>query len=101
MPRLEKKLRKSTTGPCSAGTRFRDATHSIETTFLVARSAACWIVSAWSIPVVANEVRLLKLPSPMRWKVLLVDPCSPGHVPEASVYQPTPVLGGKPWSSPF
>ena len=59
------------------------------------------IVSACRMPVVANDVRLLNVPSPTRWKVLLVEPCSPGHVPEAIVCQPTPVFGGKPWSMPF
>ena len=44
----------------------------------------------------AKLVRLLKLDSPVRWKVLLVEPCSLGQVPVASVYQPTPVFGGKP-----
>ncbi len=100
-PRREKNVRKSITGPWSAGTRFREPTHSTETVVLPARSAACAMWSAWRMPVVAKLVELLKFPSPMRWKVLFVEPCSPGHVPVESVYQPTPVLGGKPGVSPF
>ena len=53
------------------------------------------------MPFVANDVRLLKFPSPTRWKVLFIEPCSPGHVPVASVCQPTPVLGGKRLERPF
>ena len=94
-------MRKSTTGPWSAGTRLRVPTHSTETTVLPARSAAWPMWSAWRMPVVAKLVELLKLPSPVRWKVLFVEPCSPGQVPVESVYQPTPVFGGKPWSRPF
>ena len=94
-------VRKSTTGPWSAGVRLRVPTHSMETTVLPLRSADCPMWSAWRMPVVAKLVELLKLPSPMRWNVLFVEPCSPGHVPVESVYQPTPVLGGKPWSRPF
>src|ERR1700712_1350648 len=33
--------------------------------------------------------------------VLLVLPCTPGPAPVASVYQPWPVFGGKPWVSPL
>ena len=91
-PRPEKKFRKSITGP--ARLWVREPTHSTEATFLPARSAACWIVSAWRIEA-PRLVRLKKLPSPVRWNVLFVDPCSPGQVPVASVYQPTPVFGGK------
>jgi hypothetical protein len=28
------------------------------------------------------------------WKVLFVEPCTPGHAPVARLYQPAPVLGG-------
>src|SRR5688572_11978544 len=98
MPRLEKKLRKSTTGPWRLW--VREPTHSTDTTDLPARSAACWIVSAWRIEA-PRLVRLLKLASPVRWKVLFVDPCSPGPVPDARVYHPTPVLGGKACVRPF
>ena len=48
------KVRKSTTGPWSAGTRFRVPTHSTETTVLPARSAAWPMWSACRMPVVAN-----------------------------------------------
>ena len=95
------KVRKSTTGPWSAGTSPRVPTHSMDTTVFPLRSADCAMWSAWRMPVVAKLVELLKFPSPARWNVLFVEPCSPGHVPVESVYQPTPVLGGKPWSSPF
>ena len=54
MPRAEKKERKSTTGPCTAGTYPRAAAHSIATTVFPARSAACAMVSAWRIPVAAK-----------------------------------------------
>jgi hypothetical protein len=86
------------TGPCRPCVRA--PTHSTEATFLPARSAAWASVSACRM-LAPSEVRLLKLLSPVRWNVLFVEPCSPGHVPVASVYQPTPVLGGKPWSKPF
>jgi hypothetical protein len=33
--------------------------------------------------------------------VLFVEPCSLGHVPVMSVYQPTPVLGGNAGSNPL
>ncbi len=33
--------------------------------------------------------------------MLFVEPCSLGQVPVAIVYQPTPVLGGKPCCIPF
>ncbi len=49
---------------------------------------------------VPKLTRLLKT-SPVRWNVLLVDPCSLGQVPLASVYQPTPVLGGKAGCKPL
>src|SRR5919109_1635763 len=97
-PRAEKKLRKSMTGP--ARLWVREPTHSTEATFRPWRSAACWIVSACRIDA-PRLVRLLKLPSPVRWNVLLVEPCSPGHVPVASVYQPTPVFGGNACLSPL
>ena len=39
------------------------------------------------------------------WKVLLVEPCTPGHAPVVSVNQPAPVFGGacvsRPWSEAF
>jgi hypothetical protein len=36
----------------------------------------------------------------LTWKVLLVDPCTPGHAPVARLYQPAPVFGGDWVSSP-
>src|SRR6185503_19832263 len=75
-------------------------TQSIWATFLPARSAAFAIVSAWSTPAPEKEVRFAK-PSPVRKKVLLVEPCSLGYVPVAIVYQPTPVLGGNACTMPL
>src|SRR5262245_24301747 len=98
-PRVEKKLAKSTVGPAIPA--FAPPTHSTCATFLPARSAAAARVSAWSVPGVEKLVRLLKLPSPVRWYVLFVEPCSDGHVPVVRVYQPTPVFGGKPCSMPL
>ena len=89
------------TGPLICGTRLRTPTHSTETTDLPARSADWAMWSACRMPFVANEVRLLKLLSPVRWNVLLVEPCSLGYVPVASVCQPTPVFGGKACTRPF
>src|SRR5262245_35533635 len=57
--------------------------------------------SAWTIPVPEKLVELLKLPSPVRWNVLFVEPCSAGQAPVASVDQPTPVFGGKPCFNPL
>src|SRR5512146_354262 len=90
-PRVEKKLVKSTVGPAIPA--LAPPTHSIWATFFPARSAAAARVSACRMPA-EKEVRLLNV-SPVRKKVLLVEPCSPGQVPVASVNQPTPVLGGK------
>src|SRR5262249_47885696 len=98
-PRLEKKFRKSTVGPLIPA--LRPPTHSTWATFLPARSAAAASVSAWTMPGVENEVLVLKTLSPVRWKVLLVEPCSDGYVPVAIVYQPTPVFGGKACTIPF
>ena len=38
---------------------------------------------------------------PLMWNVLLVEPCTPGHAPVASVNQPAPVFGGACVSSPW
>src|SRR5512146_528189 len=78
-PRVEKKLWKSTVGPAMLA--LRPPTHSIWATFLPARSAAAAIVSACRMFDVENDVELLKFDSPVRWNVLLVEPCSPGYVP--------------------
>src|SRR5262245_12225304 len=79
---------------------LRPPTQSTWATFLPARSAAAAIVSAWSTPPAEKDVRLENV-SPERKKVLLVEPCSLGHVPVAIVYHPTPVLGGNACSMPF
>src|ERR671932_2043902 len=97
-PRVEKKLAKSTVGPAMPD--CLPPTQSTCATFLPARSAAAASVSAWSTPAPENEVELANA-SPVRWKVLFVEPCSLGQVPVMSVYQPTPVLGGKACSRPF
>src|SRR5215475_747761 len=97
-PRVEKKLTKSTVGPAMPA--FAPPAHSTCATFFPARSADAASVSAWRMPVVANDVELLNDASPVRWNVLFVEPCSPGHVPVANVYQPTPVLGGNAWTRP-
>src|SRR5262249_6634564 len=81
-------------------------TQSIEATFLPARSAAAPMVSAWStidLPAESsaeNDVEFAN-ESPVRWKVLFVDPCSDGYVPVAIVYQPTPVFGGNACTIPL
>src|SRR4029077_20432127 len=46
------------------------------------------------------DVRLAK-GCPDLWKVLLVEPWTPGHAPVAGVYQPAPVLGGSCASRPL
>jgi hypothetical protein len=74
-PRVEKKFVKSTVGPLIPARR--PPTHSTCATFRPARSAAFAIVSAWRTPAPENEVRLENV-SPVRWKVLFVDPCSLG-----------------------
>jgi hypothetical protein len=62
-------------------------------TFLPPRSAACATVSADSMPGSNAAVRLAN-GSLCLWKVLLVEPCTPGQAPVAIVYQPAPVFGG-------
>ncbi len=71
----------------------RPPAHSIWATFLPPRSAACAIVSAWSTPG-SNAAVLLPNGWPFTWKVLLVEPVTPGQAPVASVNQPAPVFGG-------
>ena len=51
--------------------------HSIWATFFPARSAAFAIVSACSTPVAVNDVLFVNA-SPVRWNVVLVEPCSEG-----------------------
>ena len=64
------------------------------------RSADWAIDSAWRTFGSNAEVRLAN-GWPLMWKVLLVEPWTPGQAPVASVYQPAPVLGGAWVSSPF
>ena len=78
-------MRKSTTGPCSAGTSDARADPLDRDDRLAGALGRLGDVSAWRMPVAAKLVELLKSPSPVRWKVLLVEPCSPGQVPVASV----------------
>ena len=60
------------------------------------------MVSAWSTPASNAEVRLANGDvGPDLWKVLFVEPVTPGHAPVASVYQPAPVLGGAWVSMPW
>jgi hypothetical protein len=97
VPRREKKFAKSTVGPMTS-VADRPPTQSTCATFLPARSAAAASVSAWRTPSAENEVPRVKS-DPVRWNVLLVEPCSLGHVPVASVYQPTPCSAGMPVSA--
>ena len=78
---------------------LRPPAHSTCATLSPSRSAAWAIDSAWSTPLSKAAVRLAN-GSPFLWKVLLVEPCTPGHAPVARVYQPAPVLGGAWVSSP-
>ena len=89
---------KSTVGPLMLA--WRPATQSSWATWRPARSAAEAIESAWRTP---EEEKLVPREKsvPVWWKVLLVEPCLPGQAPVASVYQPTPVLGGNPWVRPL
>src|SRR5215207_2900225 len=79
---------------------WRPATQSSWATWRPARSAVEAIESAWRTPVAEKLVPREKS-VPVWWKVLLVEPCLPGQAPVASVYQPTPVLGGNPWVRPL
>ena len=90
-PLPERKFRKSIVGPWMDP--LRPPAHSIWATFLPPRSADWASVSAWSTPASNAAVRLPK-GWPFTWKVLLVDPATPGHAPVASVNQPAPVFGG-------
>src|SRR5215213_1279170 len=67
--------------------------YSTWATFCPARSPAWAIDSACSTPGSKAAVRLAK-GWPLRWNVLLVEPCTPDHAPVARLYQPAPVLGG-------
>ena len=71
---------------------LRPPAHSTWATLRPPRTADWAIVSAWSTPGSNAAVRFAK-GWPLTWKVLLVEPCVPGHAPVASVYQPAPVFG--------
>src|SRR4030065_2956685 len=100
-PRVEKKLRKSTTGPSNEVDVRAPPAHSMETTVLPALSAASRSVSACNTPVEKAEVRSLKLAVPLRKNVLLVEPCSPEYEPVTKMYQRSTVLGGKACTRPL
>ncbi len=57
--------------------------------------------SACSTFVAPNAAVELANVEPLMWNVLLVEPCTPGHVPVASVNQPAPVFGGACVSRPL
>ena len=97
IPLPEWNERKSIVGPWIDA--FRPPAHSTWATFRPPRSADWAIVSTWRTFGSNAAVRLAN-GWPVMWNVLLVDPCTPGHAPEASVYQPAPVLGGACVSSP-
>ena len=84
-PRPEKNARKSIVGPCVVA--LRPPAHSTCATLRPARSADCAIDSACSTPGSNAAVRLAN-GCPFRWKVLFVEPWTPGHAPVARVYQP-------------
>ena len=90
---------------------LRPPVHSICATFLPASSAED--ATDWASRTFVGSVPGL---APLPWKlkdvelvngcrlsknVLLVLPWTPGHAPVARVYQPCPVLGGKPWVKPL
>src|SRR5690242_2146105 len=97
-PRPEKNDWKSIVGPCVVA--LRPPTHSICATLRPARSAACAIDSAFMTPLVEKLVEFENV-VPLMWKVLLVEPCTPGHAPVARLYHPAPVFGGACVSRPF
>ncbi len=90
-PRPEKNDWKSIVGPEIVA--LRPPAHSTCATFRPARSADWAIVSTWSVPGSKAAVRLAN-GCPDLWKVLFVEPWTPGQAPVASVYQPAPVFGG-------
>src|SRR4051794_10034560 len=96
-PRPEKNDWKSIVGPLIVA--LRPPAHSTCATFRPPRSAACAIDSACST-FASNAVVRLANGCPFTGNVLFVDPCTPGHAPVASEYQPAPVFGGACVSSP-
>src|SRR4029078_5791777 len=97
-PRPEKKDWKSMVGPAIVA--LRPPAHSTCATLRPIRSAEWWMYSAWSTPGSNAAVRFAN-GWPLRWKVLLVEPWTPGHAPVARLYQPAPVLGGAWVRRPF
>src|ERR1700760_2930400 len=90
---------------------FRPPVHSSWATFLPASSAldaTDWAsrTLVGSLPGLAplpwneNDVELVN-GCRLSKNVLLVLPWTPGPAPVASVYQPWPVFGGKPWVRPL
>ena len=90
-PRPERNVRKSIVGPWMVA--LRPPAHSTWATLSPPRSADCAIDSAWST-FGSNAAVLLANGWPLIWKVLLVEPWTPGHAPVARLYQPAPVFGG-------
>ena len=97
-PRPEKKDWKSMVGPSIVA--LRPPAHSTCATLRPLRSADWAMDSAWSTPGSNAAVRFAN-GWPLRWKVLLVEPWTPGHAPVARLYQPAPVLGGAWVRRPF
>ena len=91
-PRPEKVPWKSIVGPLIDA--LRPPAHSTWATLRPPRSAAWAIDSACSTFGSKAAVRAVAKASPFLWKVLLVEPETPGHAPVARVYHPAPVLGG-------
>src|SRR4029079_15309213 len=90
-PRPEKNDWKSMVGPAMVA--LRPPAHSTCATLRPLRSADWAMDSAWSTPGSNAAVRFAN-GWPLRWNVLFVEPCTPGHAPVARLYQPAPVLGG-------
>ena len=79
---------------------LRPPAHSTCATFSPLRSADWAMDSAWRTPGSNAAVRFAN-GWPFRWKVLFVEPWTPGHAPVARLYQPAPVLGGAWVRRPF
>ena len=97
-PRPEKKDWKSIVGPWMVA--FAPPAHSTCATLRPPRSALWAIDSALSTPDANDEV-LPENALPLMWKVLLVEPWTPGQAPVARLYQPAPVFGGASVSRPL
>ena len=97
-PRPEKNDWKSIVGPWIVA--LRPPAHSTWATLRPPRSADWAIVSACRTFGSNAAVRLAN-GWPLMWKVLFVEPWTPGHAPVASVYQPAPVFGGACVSRPL